>query len=543
MRYDVIVVGAGIAGLSASAYLSKEGYRILLCEKEDHTGGLVSTFERDGFRYDGGIRAIESSGVMFPMLSDLGIDVPLVKSEVSIGIGQDIIDLDRTDSIDEYQRLLEKHFKTDEKDEDIDRIVAEMRKTMRYMDVLYGIDNPAFMNPGRNREYLVKTLLPWLLKFPLAMRKISRCNTPVDEYLNRISQNQPLIDFIIQHFFKKIPAFFALSYFRLYQDYHYPLGGTGSLPDAIALFGIDHGLELRLNTAISSIQVDSHCVVCATGESISYRNLLWAADSKCLYNAVDLSSVKCEKTRGRIEAYRQKLRPLRGGDSIFTLYCGVDLEPSYFASISNGHFFYTPETTGLSKADSTEIDRLVATYNRGSGTIDDVENAKKSIRKWLRSYFELNTYEISIPSIRDASMSPRGKTGLIVSTLFNYEVFELVRAMNWYDDFKQECENTIIQILVESIYPKIGGKIVHQFSVTPLTIARTAGTSDGAITGWAFTNEVIPAESRFLRIFSSTRTSIPDVRQAGQWTFTPSGLPIAALTGKLAADAINKRLG
>ena len=31
--------------------------------------------------------------------------------------------------------------------------------------------------------------------------------------------------------------------------------------------------------------------------------------------------------------------------------------------------------------------------------------------------------------------------------------------------------------------------------------------------------------------------------QAGQWTYSPSGLPIAILTGKLAADQVTKELG
>ncbi len=193
------------------------------------------------------------------------------------------------------------------------------------------------------------------------------------------------------------------------------------------------------------------------GEPVSYRNLLWAEDSKRLYDTVDLSSVRGKRARRRIETYRQKLEPLKRGDSIFALYCGVGLEPSYFDSISNGHFFYTPDTTGLSHVDSTEINRLVDTYNRGRGVVDDVVRARESIRRWMQSYFALNTYEISIPSIRDASMSSRGKTGLIVSTLFDYAVAELVAAMDWYDEFKQECEDTIIRVLPVSqdllVYP------------------------------------------------------------------------------------------
>ncbi len=75
MDYDVIVVGGGLAGLTASAYLAKAGHSTLLLEKEAACGGLVHTFERDGFVFDGGIRAMENSGILFPMLRHLGLEV------------------------------------------------------------------------------------------------------------------------------------------------------------------------------------------------------------------------------------------------------------------------------------------------------------------------------------------------------------------------------------------------------------------------------------------------------------------------------------
>ncbi|HCU57613.1 MAG TPA: NAD(P)/FAD-dependent oxidoreductase, partial [Anaerolineaceae bacterium] len=64
----------------------------------------------------------------------------------------------------------------------------------------------------------------------------------------------------------------------------------------------------------------------------------------------------------------------------------------------------------------------------------------------------------------------------------------------------------------------------------------------GAITGWAFTNDPIPAEDGLPKIFSASGTPIPDVFQAGQWTYSPSGLPISILTGKLSADRAIKAL-
>jgi phytoene dehydrogenase-like protein len=51
---DVLVVGGGMAGLTAAAYLSRAGLRVRLCEKEKKTGGLVNSFEYKGFVFDGG---------------------------------------------------------------------------------------------------------------------------------------------------------------------------------------------------------------------------------------------------------------------------------------------------------------------------------------------------------------------------------------------------------------------------------------------------------------------------------------------------------
>ena len=76
MKYDVLIVGGGIAGLTSAAYLAKDGYKVLVCEKQDEIGGLVNSFTYKGFLFDGGIRAIENSGIVMPMLRQLGIDIP-----------------------------------------------------------------------------------------------------------------------------------------------------------------------------------------------------------------------------------------------------------------------------------------------------------------------------------------------------------------------------------------------------------------------------------------------------------------------------------
>ncbi len=100
----------------------------------------------------------------------------------------------------------------------------------------------------------------------------------------------------------------------------------------------------------------------------------------------------------------------------------------------------------------------------------------------------------------------------------------------------------MIRVLDSSIFPGLKDAVLHHFSSTPVTMEKYAGNTDGAITGWSFTNHPMPAEDRLPRIMNSIRTPIPGVYQAGQWTFSPSGLPISILTGKLAADKVIREL-
>jgi phytoene dehydrogenase-like protein len=154
----------------------------------------------------------------------------------------------------------------------------------------------------------------------------------------------------------------------------------------------------------------------------------------------------------------------------------------------------------------------------------------------------LTTYEISCPVLRDASLSPSGKTGLIVSVLFDYKLTKHIEEMGWYEAFKTYCETLIINNLNASIYPGIKEAVLQRFSSTPLSLAKVAGNTDGAIVGWAFSNQPMPAENRLPRILNAIRTPTPGILQAGQWTYSPAGLPISILTGKLAADQVIKEL-
>lgn len=512
-----------MAGLTAAAYLSRAGRSVLLCEKEQSFGGLVRSFDRGGFVFDAGIRAIESSGIVFPMLKQLGIEIEFVRSEVTVGIEDRILRLPRDGAVDAYEQFLLELFPDDHAD--VHAIVDDVRRIMQYMDVLYGIDNPVFLDLKADREYLLKSVLPWVFRYLFTAPKIARLKMPVERYLETRTANRVLIDMIAQHFFRSTPTFFAMSYICVYLDYHYPIGGTGTLAQKLLAYCRAHKATLAPETEVTAVYPDRRTVTDAHGDEHDYRELIWAADLRRLYESVVVEDVRASALRRSLLARRETLADKRGGDSVLTLYLAADLPPERFAALSTGHFFYTPKKKGLSSVRPWRP-----------------EFSRKETEAWLESYLAMTTYEISIPVLRDPSLAPPRKTGLVVSSLFDFDVADAARAAGWYEDFKHLCERLIIRILGDSIYPWIGESIIDRFSSTPLSIARIAGTTDGAITGWAFTNSEMPAESRLSRIASAVHTPLPHVSQAGQWTYSPSGVPIALLTGRLASDKAIKHL-
>ncbi len=107
----------------------------------------------------------------------------------------------------------------------------------------------------------------------------------------------------------------------------------------------------------------------------------------------------------------------------------------------------------------------------------------------------------------------------------------------WYAEFKAEVERCMLDVLSASVYPMLKDRLLFRFSTTPLTIEETVGSSEGSIVGWS-SETPIPVISRLLRIGNAVKTAIPQVTQAGQWSYSSTGVPTAILTGRLPSDTV-----
>lgn len=525
-KYDVIVVGGGLAGLTSAVFLAKSGKKTLLIEKNTEVGGLVSSFQTDGYVFDAGARAI--LGVVPAMLKDLELNVEVVPSQVSLGVEDQIIVIEGQQSVGEYRDLLVRLYP--DSTADIDRFIAVMVKIMKLIDIIYGIDNPLFKDIQRDKAYMFKELLPWFPKFLYAMSRIERLSEPCEDHLRGIIRDQALIDIISQHFFKGTPTFFALSYFTLYSSYVYPKGGTGKLAEAMAAKIRAYQGEVLTNTAIRQIDAARQCVVDDKDQIYYYDQLIYAADLTTFYDITDCSALAPD-LRSQYDQHKAAIAQGKPSESVFSLYLEVDLPVDYFRNVSTGHLFYTPSRQGLGSINKSELTRFLETGR---------PLFKEELFSWLDRFLKYNTFEISIPAVRDPSLAPLGKTGLIVSVLMEAELFEKVAESGWFVEFRQEIEGTIIRVLSDTIYPELMAHVDKQFSFTPLSYEKRVGSTGGAIVGWSF-EAPIPVIKQMQKVNKSVETPIPNIFQVGQWAYNPAGTPTCIITGKLAADRITKK--
>ena len=54
-KYDIIIVGSGLGGLVCGSILSKNGYKVLVLEKNIQIGGCLQSFKRNGVKFETGM--------------------------------------------------------------------------------------------------------------------------------------------------------------------------------------------------------------------------------------------------------------------------------------------------------------------------------------------------------------------------------------------------------------------------------------------------------------------------------------------------------
>lgn len=78
---QVIVIGAGITGLSCAFRLQQSGIRVLVLEASDSAGGLIATFEKNGFLFEAGPQCPRFAPALWELVRDLGLEGEFVPGD------------------------------------------------------------------------------------------------------------------------------------------------------------------------------------------------------------------------------------------------------------------------------------------------------------------------------------------------------------------------------------------------------------------------------------------------------------------------------
>jgi phytoene dehydrogenase-like protein len=506
---DAVVIGGGLAGLCAGAYLSRAGLAVVLCEQSDKTGGYFRGFGRDGFYFDAGLKAIENAGMLLPMLRQLGLDKKVFArwSKCCLAFPDRLIPLAGDDGINDFYDNLARHFP--ESQGGLDALLRDSGRASDLVDVLVNLPNPMFEDYGT----VLRRFPSWTWHSLPAMLRSAKTrklmDVPLVEHLSRHVSDQALVRLLTQFYFAGTPALFGLGYSRMYMDYYYPEGGMQRITDALGGFILDHRGSIKTGCRVTKIEVEDGCVtgvLSGGGKSIKARFVIAACDMKSVFlEMLDRGDLDSE--------YRDEVENAGVGESAVNLFVATDLDPSQLTTGDCPHVFFFPDYKGVDDRDRERDD-----------------------------YFTRAPLEISIPCLNDPALAPRGKTGFIFSALTSASF-----AGNWGTlDGERSAKHLEIRQRVasdmlsnaENLYPGLKGHVLFSELSTPLTLQRFTLNSGGSIVGWTYDRERTYKRGYSVGMRKAVTTPISNLLQAGHWTLYPGGAPMSILSGRLAAERI-----
>ena len=510
--YDAIIIGTGIGGLVAGAYLAKAGARVMLYEHHSQPGGYSTSFTRQGFTFDGGIQACEDCGMLFSVLRQIGVldRVELKKTKFGLATPDHFAVLDSLENVQTFYRELLKVYP--DQAAGINRIVEDIGNFCRVMEAYCQLPNPMFgplspavtKYPGWRKKY--KGDLKHSKEF-MELMKI-----PLDVYLENRLSNPDLILFIKQMMYAGAPASFTLSFYYFVMDYYHPKGGFQSISNALADFVIEKGGKIQYKTLVEQIVLENGRaagVRLKTGEVVRAPYIVSNSDARRTF----LKMLPPEATP---ETYRWRLAQTPVSDSAVSVFLGVDIPAEEIKTRDCKHIYYLPDYKGVDVLKSLDDEEV---YTRAP-------------------------VEICIPSLEDPTMAPPGKTAIVLQSLayMNY-------ANNWgtengkrtekYKALKEKVSNQMIAS-AEKLIPGLSGKIVFKTVGTPYTNERYTLNSEGATAGWTY--NPTKAMNTGWEGMKGFQTPVKNLYLVGHWTMSPGGAPAGFMSGRIVSSLIKWRL-
>ncbi|PID61518.1 MAG: hypothetical protein CSB44_06910 [Gammaproteobacteria bacterium] len=494
-EHDVIIIGAGLGGLTAGARLAKEGKRVCLIEQHYIPGGCATTFRRNDFTMEVGLHSID------------GLDEDDMKAEIFEELG--VFDHVEFVSIPEFYRFI--HGKTDivvpDNREQAIRVLSEHfpheRKNIRkFFRKIFALRREVHRLPAdRWRMLALLPVFPFL--FPNLLFG-SRRN--LGDFLDRTIKDEEL-KLILQAnlpYYHDDPYSMSLVYFSVAQASffsgggHFIKGGSGQLSNHLASVITDNGGEILLGHKVERIIIEDNR---ATGVEYGKAHDEDGSTDRRFADTIianaaipNVLAMLPPKQQGQIA---EKAGKLQISCSILSVYLGFGSDIRKLGSRNHSTFVFSENTRQLRDiGPGSNLDRFV-----------------------FVDYSQI-----------DSGLAPKGKSFAVISVVDYMKNWDDLSDAD-YKAKKEEIASVLIRKLEET-FPGIGNEIECLEVATPRTIRRYTLNPEGTAYGYAQT----PQQAGMNRL--PNKSPISNLYFASAWANPGGGFTGAILGGWFCANEI-----
>ncbi|HPH94972.1 MAG TPA: NAD(P)/FAD-dependent oxidoreductase [Anaerolineaceae bacterium] len=484
----ILIIGGGIAGLSAGCYGRMNGYQTKIFELHSISGGLCTGWKRKGYTIDGCIHWLVGSrpgSGMHALWDELGVlnGVKIVNHEEFVRVrgtdGREFIVYTNVDRLEAHMLALSPQDAVQ-----IKTLTGAIRKFSKFDPMQ---DNSSPLSGIK----MLFTMLPFLGLF----KKFG--SLTVSEFAGGFKDpllRQGLVDILGFPGFSLLGLIMTLAWMHA-ENAGYPIGGSLPFAHAFERRYRELGGEIEFNTRVEKILVEN-------GQAVGLR----LADGR--------------EVRGD--------RIISAADGHATLYSMLD-----------GQYL----TDELKEMYTTWpiFDPLIQV---SLGVNRDLSAAPHAINVHLKKPVHIAGVERDVLSYKhyayDPTLAPAGKTVVEVMLSSSYAYWkELAEDRERYDAAKQQVALQVIEQL-EAVLPGISGQIEMVDVATPLTYERFTGNWQGSFEGWQYTKEAMSRTMQGKSI-SKTLPGLENFYMIGQWTEPGGGLPPALTSARAIISQICKK--
>jgi phytoene dehydrogenase-like protein len=487
---SIIIIGAGLAGLSAGCYARMNGYKTQIFEMDTRPGGLCTTWKRKGYKVDACIEYWVGSGPGTNFYS-FWEEVGAVQGRTIIhheewarveGEGGKILifytDMDR----------LEQHMKelAPEDTDVIEELIEAARAFVRFKDIppkkapeLFGLIDGLKM---------MFTMSPYM-KLTKKWGKIS-----IQDFAQRF-KNPFLREAFSVNFFPTFLSMFAwLASLGMIQQKSagYPVGGSLEIARAIERRYLDLGGEIHYKSPVAKILVENDRAVgvrLADGTEHRSDTVISAADGRTtIFDMLDGKYID-----DKIQGYYDHL---------------PTMPPVIYIGLGVARLFDEPHSAfGV----NYPLDEPVTIAGQ-----------------------ELKRLPVHIYNF-DPNLAPAGKTALRVKLNSSYQYWKKLREdSERYKAEKEQIADKVIALL-DRRFPGLAGQVEMCDVATPMTFERYTGNWRGSYMGWASTTETLGMR------MSKTLPGLGNFYMAGVWVEPGGGTSPAVMSGRNVTQIICKK--